>query len=139
MENITFIKHQVVIKTDAGKVYDALTTQEGLAGWWTRQTIAKPEVGFLNTFTFGTIVNELEITRLIPNKTVEWQCIISNKDWVGTTISFDLEEKEGKTILRFVHDGWREVADMYEICNYNWALALRSLKLLCETGAGTPS
>ncbi len=34
-------------------VYKAITEQEGLAAWWTFETIATPEVGSIAEFKFG--------------------------------------------------------------------------------------
>ncbi|HEV8285889.1 MAG TPA: SRPBCC domain-containing protein [Chitinophagaceae bacterium] len=133
------IRHKLVIKTSSEKVYEAITTQEGLANWWCKQTTAKPEVGFVNTFTFGNLKNEMKVTELTPNKRVEWHCNISIDEWVNTNISFDLEEKDGRTILRFAHSGWRAATDFFDACNYDWARFMTSLKSFCETGSGTPS
>jgi uncharacterized protein YndB with AHSA1/START domain len=132
------IKHKLVIKTTADKIYEAIITQEGLSGWWAKQTIAKPEIGFVNVFTFGTFRNEMEITELTHNKKVEWKITHSIDEWMGTTISFDLEEKEGKTNLRFTHSGWKATTDTYAGSNYDWGRFMTSLKLYCETGTGTP-
>ena len=133
------IRLNVVVKATPDKVYQAISTQEGLTGWWAKQTIAKPEVGFVNTFAFGTVRNEMEVTRLTPHKKVEWKCIHSNEAWIGTNISFELEEKEGRTLLRFTHAGWREAADFFAECNYAWGRFMTSLKSYCETCTGTPS
>lgn len=133
------IRHNLIIKTNPEKVYEAITTQEGLANWWAKQTIAKPEVGFVNIFTFGTFRNEMKITILNPNKKVEWKCINSIEEWIDTNILFELEEKEGHTLLRFTHSGWRAVTDTFAGCNYDWGRFMTSLKLFCETGTGTPS
>ena len=133
------IRHNVIIKTTPEKVYEAITTQEGLANWWAKQTIAKPEVGFVNLFTFGTFRNEMKVIILNPNKKVEWKCINSIEEWIDTNISFDLEEKEGHTLLRFTQSGWRAVTDTFAGCNYDWGRFMTSLKLFCETGTGTPS
>src|SRR5438045_1343688 len=95
------IRHNVVIKTTPEKVYKAVTTQEGIEGWWCKHTTAKPEVGFVNVFIFGQFRNEMQVTKLTPDKRVEWKCINSIEEWIGTDISFDMEEKDGKTILRF--------------------------------------
>jgi len=133
------IKHYVIIKAAPEKIYEAVTTQNGLASWWAKQTTAKPETGFVNVFTFGKIRNEFKVTKLIPNSKVEWECINSIEEWIGTSISFDLEEKDGRTILRFAHSGWKAVTDTFADCNYNWALFMKSLKSLCETGTGAPS
>jgi uncharacterized protein YndB with AHSA1/START domain len=133
------IRHNVVIKTTPEKIYSAITTQEGLSSWWAKQTTAKPETGFVNIFTFGTFRNEMKVTILNPNKKVEWQCISSIDEWIDTTISFELEEKDGRTLLRFKHSGWREVTDTFAGCNYDWGRFMTSLKSFCETGTGTPS
>jgi len=136
---MTAIRHNVVIKATPEKIYNAVTTQEGIESWWCKQTSAKPEIGFVNTFTFGTFRNEMKVTILNPNKKVEWQCIHSIEEWIETNISFDLEEKDGRTILRFTHSGWKAVTDMFAGCNYDWARFMASLKAYCETGTGTPS
>ena len=133
------IRHNIIIKTTPEKVYEAITTQEGLANWWAKQTIAKPEIGFVNIFTFGTFRNEMKVTMLNPNKKVEWKCINSIEEWIDTNILFDLEEKEGHTLLRFTQSGWRAVTDTFAGCNYDWGRFMTSLKLFCETGTGTPS
>ncbi len=132
------ILHKFVIKAPAEKVYEAISTQEGLTGWWAKQAIARAEVGFVNTFTFGTIKNEIKVTSLIPYAKVEWHCINAMDEWIGTNISFALEEKDGKTIVRFAHSGWREATDMFAACNYDWARFMASLKSYCETGTGNP-
>jgi uncharacterized protein YndB with AHSA1/START domain len=47
------ILHRVGVKTASPeKVYDALTTVEGLAGWWTDDTKGNPEVGGVLEFRF---------------------------------------------------------------------------------------
>jgi hypothetical protein len=89
-------------------------------------------------FTFGTSRNEFKVTELSSDRKVEWKCIQSIDEWMDTTVSFELEESDGATILRFAHAGWQDVTDMFTRCNYDWALFLRSLKSLCETGTGEP-
>jgi uncharacterized protein YndB with AHSA1/START domain len=135
----TDIRINVVIKAAPEKVYSAVTTQEGLESWWCKQTTAKPEPGFVNVFTFGKFRNEMKITTLTPNKQVAWKCIDSIEEWIDTEIYFDLEEKDGKTIVRFAQAGWRAVTDTFAGCTYDWAIFLKSLKSFCETGSGTPS
>ena len=133
------IRINVVIKATSEKVYSAVTTQEGLEGWWCKQTTAKPELGFVNVFTFGKFRNEMKVTKLTTNRKVEWKCINSIEEQIGTEIFFDIEEKDGTTIVRFAHAGWRAVTDTFAGCTYDWAIFLKSLKSFCETGSGTPS
>lgn len=133
------IRINVTIKAAPETIYKALTTEDGLSSWWAKQTTAKPRIGFLNTFTFGTFVNKMKVSRLTPNKVVEWECVESIDEWVGTTITFELEDKGEKTLLRFIHGNWNEITDMFAGCTYDWARFMTSLKLLCETGTGKPA
>ncbi len=51
------IVHSVDIGTTPDRLYEAITTQKGLTGWWTPQVKAEPTVGALNEFHFmGTTV-----------------------------------------------------------------------------------
>ena len=50
------ILHRVGVKTPTPeKVYDALTTVEGLAGWWTDDTTGSGEVGGVLEFRFPPV------------------------------------------------------------------------------------
>ena len=80
----------------------------------------------------------MKVRKLTSASHVEWECINANEEWLGTKVFFTLEKREGSTLLRFNHSGWRKVTDMYASCNYDWAQFLASLKSLCETGTGKP-
>jgi len=132
------IKHYLLIKTPPDKVYKALISTEGLRGWWTTEAKADEHIGGIAEFKFGDRYhNKMKIVKLVPNKLVEWECIKGDKEWIGTHFVFDLEEKEGDTILRFIHANWKDETDFFASCNYHWGYYLRSLKLYCETGSGT--
>lgn len=133
------IRINVTIKAPSETVYHALTTEEGLSGWWAKQTTARPEIGFLNTFTFGTFVNKMKVAELTPREKVAWTCVESIDEWAGTFISFALEDKGEKTLVRFTHGGWKGITDMFAACTYDWARFMTSLKSLCETGTGQPA
>src|SRR5690606_10894333 len=133
------IRINVTIKASSETIYNALTTEDGLSGWWAKQTIARPEIGFLNTFTFGTFVNKMKVIELTSNEKVAWECVESTDEWLGTTIAFELEGKGETTLLRFTQAGWKGVTGMFAGCTYDWARFMASLKSLCETGTGNPS
>ena len=133
------ICHRLLIKAALEKVYDALSTQEGLAGWWTPDTQAKPERGSRARFRFGAdYFKEMRVVNLDPGKKVEWICEKGYEDWIGTKVRFALEEEDGGTVLTLTHDGWQEYTPGVASCSYDWAMFLRSLRLLCETGKGRP-
>ena len=133
------IKHYLVIKAKPEKVYNAITKTGGLKSWWTAGANADEKIGGTAEFIFGErYYNKMEIIKLQPNKIVEWECLEGDKEWIGTTFLFDLEEKDDTTILRFSHNNWREETDFFASCNFNWGYYMNSLKLYCETGQGTP-
>ncbi len=133
------IRHRVRIHAARSVVYRAITEQAGLCAWWTPGTIARPEVGSTAEFKFGTRYhNRMEVVRLDPETAVEWECLGGDEEWIGTSFVFDLEGSDDDTLLRFTHGNWRESTDFFASCNYQWGYYLHSLKLYCETGAGTP-
>jgi uncharacterized protein YndB with AHSA1/START domain len=133
------IYHQLRIAAPAETVYNAITTQEGLAGWWTPETKAKPGIGSIARFVFGpNYFKEMKVTQLQPPTRVEWVCLKGHEEWIGTTITFEIEKDDKGTVLFFHHDGWKEYTRVFAGCTYDWGIFLRSLRLLCETGKGTP-
>ncbi len=133
------IKHLLHINAPSENVYKAIIEEEGLKNWWTSQTIASPEEGAIIEFKFGERYHDkMKVIHLESNKRVEWLCIHGEPEWIDTTFVFDLEAKGDQSILRFTHGNWRESTDFFASCNYHWGYYLRSLKLLLETGKGTP-
>jgi uncharacterized protein YndB with AHSA1/START domain len=132
------ICHRLLIAVPVETVYEALTTQKGLAGWWTPDARAQPLAGSISTFGFGDYYKEIEVTGLRPYSSVKWKVLKGHNDWVGTIISFTLEAHRKGCILSFEHAGWEAYTPGFASCSYDWALFFRSLKLLCETGTGLP-
>lgn len=133
------IKHKLEIEASPETIYGNLTTQNGLAGWWTPDTNAKPEVNSILRFGFGpSYFKEMKVIALDSERKVEWKCITGTEEWIGTTITFILEKADTKTILHFSHDNWDSPTAMFSQCSYDWAMFLRSLKHLCEKRKGLP-
>lgn len=133
------IEHLQSIRAPAAAVYAALTTKAGLAAVWTDDLDVTPEVGAISSFRFGDDPpDRMRITELAEGRRQAWHCVSSIPEWVGTDITFDLEEKDGRTSVQLRHANWREVTDCFRSCNYHWGIFLYSLKLYCETGTGLP-
>ena len=154
------IHHNLLIGASAEKIYNAITSQEGLSAWWTPNTTAKAEINSVARFPFGNDYHkEMKITELSPFEMVKWNCIKGDDEWVGTNISFTIVSSNKKkllstnpeilgqieqqnvdeaTMLIFHHDNWKGYTAMFAECSYTWGQFLRSLKLLCETGKGNP-
>jgi len=126
------ILHRVGIETPAAKVYESLTLQKGLAGWWSTNTEASPEVGAIDKFRFGDRgLNDMKVMELVPSKRVKWLCLHGANEWVGTELTFDLQEKDGVTVVLFAQRGWREEVEFMHYCSTKWAVYL--LRSCCIT------
>ena len=130
------IRHNIVIKAAPEKIYEAISTQQGIEAWWCKQTIAKPEVGFVNVFVFGSSKNEMRVTALDPNKKAEWHVtdsklsfLADQDEWTGTKIIFEIEQVNDKTRVRFIHQGLTPQIECYQQCSNGWSGYLQRLKL----------
>lgn len=132
---------KIIIKSPPDKVYKALTTQKGLAGWWTPMTEAQPELDSIARFRFGdgSIGPEMQIMDLQPGRYVEWRCVDSLPEWIGTRLTFDIRPHEKGAELLFGHCDWESPTEFYMHCNSKWGLFLGvSLKKYLEDGLGRP-
>jgi uncharacterized protein YndB with AHSA1/START domain len=138
------ILHRVGIKAPLEKVYKALATPEGVAGWWTTETRGDNKAGGMITFRFTADGRELgvfdmKILELHPDARIVWQVVNGPDEWVGTKLRFELTQEDGFTIVLFRHEGWKEPVEFMYHCSTKWATFLMSLKSLAETGKGQPS
>ncbi len=85
-----------------------------------------------------------KIMELIPGKRVVWQVTDSSlsfandkTEWTGTRNVFDISEKDGKTLVRFTHEGLVPKFECYKECSNAWTEIIReSLYSLITTGKG---
>jgi uncharacterized protein YndB with AHSA1/START domain len=134
------ILHRVGAKTPTPeKAYDALTTIDGLAGWWTKDTKGSPEVGGVLEFRFPAGGFDMEVVEQRPSERVVWRVVAGPVEWIGTTIEWDLRQDGDYTIALFAHRGWAEPVEFMHHCSTKWATFLMSLKSLVETGEGAPA
>jgi uncharacterized protein YndB with AHSA1/START domain len=138
------IIHRIGIKAPAAKVYEAVATARGVAGWWTRETTGTADVGGTINVRFRKDGGEIgqmdfEMTRLDPDREVHWRILAGPPEWVGTDVTFELTQDGAMTILNFGHRNWKEPVEFTAHCSMKWAVFLLSLRELVETGTGKPS
>lgn len=120
------------------EVNTAITSIEGLSNWWTAQTSGSSQLGDLIDFRFGDIYYvQMKVVKL-EEQSIQWRCIQGADEWVGTTVSFDLDSNDNKTRLRFNHDKWPTNDDFYALCSFSWARYMESLRQYLQTGKGQP-
>lgn len=139
------IFHRVGIKAPIARVYDAVATAKGVAGWWTTETEGTdgPGGSFVSRFRApdGSIMGEMAMTlaTLDPNTHARWHVTSGPQEWLGTDITFDLYEDGEYTLVLFRHRHWKEPVEFMAHCSMKWAVFLLSLRELVETGTGKPS
>lgn len=134
------ILHRIGIKSSSMEdVYQALTTRNGFAAWWTNNTNGDgDQVGNIIQFRFGAGGFDMKVTDLKAPTYVEWKVVEGPEEWVGTTITFDMKQEEEYIIVLFKHLNWKEASESMHHCSTKWAVFLMSLKSLVETGKGNP-
>ncbi|HEU5485316.1 MAG TPA: SRPBCC domain-containing protein [Microlunatus sp.] len=135
------ILHRVgVHDTTPEAVYAALTTVDGLAGWWTEETTGNGDQGGLLEFRFPPVGGfDMQVTAVEPSKRVQWRVADGPEEWIGTTIDWTLRQEGEYTIVLFEHRDWAEPGEFMHHCSTKWGSYLMSLKSLVETGQGAPA
>ena len=136
--------HEVTIQAEPRKIFDAISTQRGLASFWTTNCDAQPTVGSVARLGFpGAPVDlKMRIDVLDPDRRIGWTCLGDFPDWAGTTVSWELtpaQDGAGTTLL-FGHVNWPEHvrAEAMASVNFTWGQVVARLKGYCETGTPQP-
>jgi uncharacterized protein YndB with AHSA1/START domain len=127
------ILHRVGIAAEPTRIFEALTTVEGIRNWWHQDTQGDASEG--GAFQFRS--NRLEVIHADPNL-VTWRYSGPAEEWLPTEITFRLEWRDGQTFVVFKHAGWREPVEFMHHCSTKWATFLLSLKDYIEHGEGQP-
>ncbi len=139
------IVHRVGIRAPLSKVYEALATVEGVAGWWTKETSGVSKPGGTMEVLFSSPTGEriggmkMEVTALEPDKKVCWRFTAGPEEWMGTEVVFHLSQEGDHTIVLFSHRNWPEAVECMAHCSMKWGTFMMSLKEFVETGRGKPS
>jgi uncharacterized protein YndB with AHSA1/START domain len=129
------IYHDFPINADAARVFDAISTAAGLDRWWTKRSVGQPEVGVEYQLDFGPEHRwRALVSRCEPGRAFELQMTMSDPDWNGSKVGFELEPTRDGTQVRFSHLGLPESNEHYRISTYCWAMYLRVLKRHLEFG-----
>lgn len=101
------IRHFITIETTPMEVYSALTSDQGLRGWWTADSRTESRVGGSAEFGFDNkqAVFRMRIEELEFGKRVVWKCEGDHPEWAGTRLAWEIEPADGATDLRFIQSG----------------------------------
>jgi len=136
------IMHLIKIRAAQDKVYQAVSTAEGIRNWWTGDAALEPKVGGSGEFGFygHRMVIYIKVAELAPPGHMAWDAVSSTGgSFDGTTISFDLRSQDGVTSVLFAHRGFKAAGENVASATTRWGFYLLSLKRYLETGKGTPN
>ncbi len=121
-------------------VFSALTDVDALTGWWTPAGGAAT-AGQTLRFLMGDQEVVMRVEQADRPSRVCWSVLVCEPapDWVGTSISFDLEPAGAGTELRFHHHGLNPGLECFEMCHRGWTHFLASLVDYVDQGAGRPN
>lgn len=131
--------HQVVDVGAAPEVvFEAVSTPEGLAGWWAAGGgRGDPEPGGPG-LSFGPPEREWHRQpKRRDGSGFEMTCVTDpggETEWVGTSLRFEVREAGDGAQLLFQHLDWADETDFFGRCNFVWSRFLRRLKRQAEAG-----
>jgi len=133
---------EVVVEASRERVFEALATLDGLAGWWTPDVRGSTEVGGKLTFGFGDECIVMRIERRDRPVAVAWTCLAHSRfrEWQGTEIFFDARSHDdGRTRLSIEHAGLiPDLGGCYDHCSRRWDHFLGSIAGLAAGEGGSP-
>ncbi|MVP00645.1 SRPBCC family protein [Paenibacillus lutrae] len=94
------IRKTIVIQAPIEKVWKAVSTSEGIAGWWMANTF-EPIVGhefILHAEQYGDSSCQVTELNLLNRVGFNW-----GKDW---HLTFELKSLDGGTEVTLIHSGW---------------------------------
>lgn len=128
------------------EAFDAINN---VRGWWSEEVKGGTEK-LNDEFTYKARDLHrctMKLIEVIPNKKVVW-LVLDNyfsftedqTEWKGTKVIFEISEQDGKTQVRFTHQGLVPQHECYEVCSNAWTGYITgSLYNLITTGKGEPN
>lgn len=110
---------------------EAFHSISDVSGWWTGDpgmTGHSLKTGDEFTYRHQDIhYSRQRVTEMVPGKKIGWlvtdsqlNFIKDKNEWTGTTISFEIIEKNDKAEIRFTHYGLASNIECYKDCSAAW-------------------
>ncbi len=136
----------ILVDQTPKEAFDAINN---VRGWWSEEI--EGNTATLNdefTYHYEDVHNcKMKLVEVVPGKKVVW-LVLDNyfkftkdkTEWTGTKIIFDISEKDGKTQIRFTHQGLVPAYECFDICRDAWTNYIQhSLRNLITIGKGQPN
>lgn len=128
-----------LIKAPVERVFEAISTPQGLDHWWTKRSAGEPKLGANYELGFGPKYEwRARVTACVPNSAFELQITRADTDWTGTVVGFRLKGAGASTNAQFYHTGWPSQNEHWRVSCYCWPMYLRILRRYVEHGEVVP-
>lgn len=121
-------------------IRNALTTEDGIVGWWTTDAAVPDGVGDVMLLGFPDAPERFNLrVDSVEGDRVRWTSVGSfPPHWTGTEISWTIMDNPDSSGSRlfFEHTGFGAADPMLGHTAFTWANLMNSLKSYCETGEG---
>lgn len=118
-------------------------------GWWSEEIEGNTDKLNEEFFYHYKDIHlcKLKLIELVPDKRMvylvtanEFNFVEDKSEWVNTKLIFEITNEEGKTRIRFTHEGLVPEYECYKVCNDAWSGYIKnSLYKLITTGKGEPN
>ena len=130
------IVHRVGVKASIARVHGCFSTLPGLREFWSEGATGDPGAGGQLKFYFaGERPSAVMTVTEVSPTLITWHCDEGPREWVNTTVRFELREQINECSLYFQHDGWSQVTEFMGHCSTKWAYFLLGLKWHLEGAA----
>ena len=127
------IHHAMIVRSEPGRLFEALTQPGDFAVWLGAPTLARPEVRATIEVQFdqGRRTLKLEVIDLQADNLVQWRVLqpVWPTQAVDRVITWTLIPYESSTLADFRMEGWQEDDDTYASVSYKWASFMMRLKI----------
>lgn len=119
-------------------VLDAVKTTDGIKGFWTTRAEVPVEVGETLRLEFAQAPLPFDLTlEQSDERTVAWRTETFPPHWVGTSIRWDVEPRDGGSTVAFRHEGFEDEDEAGRVA-FTWGQIMAQLKTYAETGKAAP-
>ncbi|WP_299555089.1 SRPBCC domain-containing protein [Seonamhaeicola sp.] len=123
METLSNYSTEIEVPVRAKEAFKALN--EGLDAWWGQISHADFSLNGAFTITFDNAYWwTFKIIEYVPDKRLIWECIagepVFNKEWIGHTLHWNIEEQPSKTLVKFLQKGLTPRLHCFDVCTATW-------------------
>lgn len=132
------VEQELFIHAPPRKVFDAITTPQGLASWMVVRADLSPRTGAPYELEFdGGWLHEGSVHRFRPGRSLSLAWSWSGVPLTGTVLTMGVRARKGGTVFRLVHRGFpfeKRWMELYGGAERGWRYYGMNLKSVLETG-----